>query len=1174
MNLAKWICWTLLSGLALVAAGCSASSDGTVTVGSVVSSLQDLGVDPNGTTTVVTFSQAPGAVNATYFTADGGQTAQTAVLSGAAVTVTWDVRVSPANTISVTGMPGIADGVSTPTTTNAAAPTFTITNTAQNAGIGADTLEVTFAGPRVDETDAEDPTSWTLTVNATALDLTGSALTLNPATQVMTVTLGATANLHSTFTLAATSLVSVADTALSSAPVAGAASGDASSPTLTSVVQNLTADEFGRVVDFTFSEAMSPAFSESSANFAASGSIPATSVSQVTPGLLRVTFNAPMIPGVNTITPSNMMDVHGNTVTPGAQAVTQPSPVVNSYAGNSAVTVTNVGGDYVEATFVQAFDQTSADDLTKWDLVINAVTIDLSLQTVAYDFLNKRLRIDLVDDMVNGQAFTLTGTGVLEVDGQTFSLADASIVSGDVAVPTVTGVLQNRTQDPTGSTLDVSFSEDLIATGVSTTGNWAVTGRTVASVVLLGTPNIARVTVTGGAAVPGIATLDVSGLLDLAGNSLAAVTNHAITSSDSTDPSLVNTNGDAIEGANNDTVTVRFNDDMVQSQVENPAYWTVESPIGTAMDTTGASVSYATATRQATLTFDAATEFFKLGDTYRVSMATMTDIGANTVTTGSLDGSIAFEGNHPYADLVYLESSVNTEVVVRFSEHMDYLTDLYNAGSNVEGVRYVVRDNGGALRGSPNTATLMDSGLGVRLSFGFVISASDTLDVLGCTDLVGNYLYPSLIMALATESATEPALGTQVTPLQAISGESNDLVTVIFDRDLSPWGTENYLNYTVNDGSTNVNLSKADFSFDGSDTVTITLNSATSDSLQAASTYSFTVDGLQTEQGVSMSSSSNVGSLAVTGDTMTPPVIGATSVRLDRATANAVLVFSNEALDPTAAEDEGRWLYNGATLPTTATLLDPTTVRLSFPLNPVAGNNLAFNARDLAGNETGAAAQAILGSESTPPALISVQGTAVAGEGGDYVTVIFDEPVDSSTGLQTSNYTVTNGGTPLNLSSTGAWYDSTLYSMNFFLAAGYEFDSALAIQVTVNNISDYSSNPMPGATALNGIVVGDTTTPPGYLNAFTNFRENAFGLTVDVLFDEAPDQTFITNPFSWSVTGGGAQVVLGVTRIDEDEYRVSLSAALGAGHELEIVAGMPDLAGNLTVAITAVTVTE
>jgi len=411
-------------------------------------------------------------------------------------------------------------------------------------------------------------------------------------------------------------------------------------------------------------------------------------------------------------------------------------------------------------------------------------------------------------------------------------------------------------------------------------------------------------------------------------------------------------------------------------------------------------------------------------------------------------------------------------------------------------------------------------------------------------------------------------------PLQAISGERNDTITVTYDRNVSPWGVSDYNNYDISTGGNSLDLSTATFVFDGDDTIVITLDGSSADSLQAASTYDFSVDDLQSEQGITMTAPSTSLGVAVVGDTVTPPSVGATDVRIDRSNPNAVLVFSTEALDTTTAENEALWDYNSGTTPTLATLVDPTTVRLTLPSTPTGGSTLDFDLTDLAGNNSGALTRTVQSSESSAPALVSVSGISVPGEGGDYVSVVFNEPVDNSTGLSSSNFAVSNGGSSVAITSIGAWHDSTAQSVNFYLASGEEFDAALSLNVTVSNISDHSGNVMPAPVVLGGSITGDTTTPPGVVSAFVNYHEDSFGLLVDVLFDEAPDETFITNPFSWSVTSGSGQVVLGVVQIDEDEYRVALSAALGSGQELEIATGMPDLAGNVTVSATTVTVSE
>lgn len=1172
MTLGKRTCWTILCGLPLLFAGCSG---GTGTAGTVVSAQQDLTTDPTGMSTVVRFSQPITAADAGSFSASGSQTATDVQLYGDSVTVTWSDRVTPSHTVTVTDLPGITDRTVAVTTSDDSAPIFTITDSAMVEGLGGDTLEVTFDGPNVVEADAEDPTSWTLTVGGTALDLTGSTLELDNATQVLEITLGDGANLHSTFTLAATSLISVADVPLATTAVSGTASGDSTAPSLNSVVQNLDEDEFGRVVDFTFDEAMDPTFSEVVTNFAVPSPNIATMVDQPTEGLLRVTFASPVVPGVHEVTLSNMMDVHGNDGPSGAQVVTQPSPVANAFDSSSAETVANTGGDFVQATFVQGFLESTASDTDNWTLVVDGNPIDLSAQTLTYTLSTMTLRIDLDFDMVNGTTWSLTAADVVDVDGETFALGDTGTVGGDTTLPTILSVVQNRTQDPTGQTLDVTFSEDVDADEASSPGNWDVTLRPVDSATVLGTPNVVRLVVTGGAAVPGTATLDAVNVEDMARNQMLPASGVAITSTDTTAPTLISATATAPAGAYNDTIVVWFSDDMVGSEVQSAANWTVESPIGNGLDVALAQITYSSTQRTARLTLSMATgEYFKGGDTFLVSLSTMTDIGGNAVSATPITGTVDAETGRPWADAAWADASINTDVIVRFSEHMDYLDDLYDAGTNVDGTRYELHDSGGISKGLPLSAVVQDGGLGVRLTYGVVVTATDTIDVMGATDLVGNYMFPSLAMPLLVEDADDPELDLPVSPLVAVSGERNDTITIAFDHDLGPFGVESHLNYTIETGGTPLDLSGAEFAFDGDASVVITLNDDTAPSLQAASTYDITIDNLWSEQGVLMSSAKTSLAVAVDGDTATGPTVGAGDVMLDNSDPDALLVFADEALDRTMSEDESRWDYNSGTTPTLAELVDPTTVRLTFATPPVAGNTLQYDVVDLAGNAGGSVTRTVQAVDTSAPLLVSVTGTAVPGVGGDYLTVVFDEPVDQNYGLTLTNYVVTNGGAGITLSSSGSWYDSTTYSVNFYLASGYEFDASSMINVTVANISDHSGNAMSAPVALGGVVGGDTVTPPSVVSAFVNYRESSSGYQVDVLFDEAPDEAFVSDPLNWDTTGGSPETVFAMEKVAEDHYRVILSGALGVGEELEIVTGLPDLAGNAAGAPTSVTVIE
>ena len=139
--------------------------------------------------------------------------------------------------------------------------------------------------------------------NGQALDLTGSTLDLDPGTQILSVTLGAAANLHATFDLAPTSsVISVADVALGTGAIAGAVTTpDATAPTLVSAEQNLTESEFGFVVDFTFSEAMDPVFAITLPSVDAGFPVFASQVEQPADAVLRVTFTEPVIPSLDSV---------------------------------------------------------------------------------------------------------------------------------------------------------------------------------------------------------------------------------------------------------------------------------------------------------------------------------------------------------------------------------------------------------------------------------------------------------------------------------------------------------------------------------------------------------------------------------------------------------------------------------------------------------------------------------------------------------------------------------------------------------------------------------------------------------------------------------------------------------------------------------------------------------
>ncbi|MFN0242775.1 MAG: hypothetical protein ACKVWV_07760 [Planctomycetota bacterium] len=1144
----------LLASLAALSACSSGSSSDA---NAIAAAIQDLTLDPDGTTTVVTFASTGGLAAATTanFEADGGQTAQTVAVNGDEVTITWDERVTPSHEVRAVGLSGVTSVFYAVTTSDDSAPTFAVTDAIQNPALGGDTIEVTFSGVNVVEDLVEDPANWTLTVNGADLDLTGSTFTFDSGAQILDVTLGSLANLHATFALTSSGVESVADVAVDPTPVNGLAAGDNTPPSLVTAEQNLTEDEFGRVVDFTFDEAMDPVFSLGLARYQIASPGIATSVEQPSDEVLRVTFSAPVIPAVDDVTLTGLLDLHGNAFPLTVQAITQPSPVVNAYDGApAATTVQGTLGDFVEIVTTQGFDEDSAEDPANWTVVVDGNSLTMADQTLEYDLLTKTLTIALDFDMKNGDAFTVTAGGVLEVDGQNFALALGGTVSGDVVVPTVASVVQNRDIDDDGLTLDVTFSETLDEATAETTTNYTISGaQNLVSATLL--PSLDKVQLVFDApVVPGDVTLDVDAVEDLAGNAMTAAIGLALTSTDSDAPQPLGALATAVEGAFNDTLVVTFDDAMLESGVETPASWIIESPIGNPIDTTGATVVYDTLSQSATLTLANGVNL-KRGDDFQVEFADMSDVGGNTVTATVLDGDVDFETTLPRVHTIYRESSNLGELVVRFTEPCEFLDDIGGE------TRYELKTNVGVTRGFALTATPLDDGLGVRLFFGMVIALTDTLDVSGVVDLAGNPMFPALAVTTVAEDTATPGLDGGFTTFTTFSGENNDEILVQFDRPMSPWNLLDISNYTIT-GASALDLEGTAITFDGDDTVRIELGIDEGHDLETGAAYDVSVNNVWSAQGIQRTVLDAEIGIAAGGD-VTAPDVAIGKVYLDLSTPGALLVEFDEAIDPIAAQVAASFDLNSGNIATTSQLLGRRNVRLTFGVAPIVGDSLDLVMTDLAGNVSGTVTRAVIGGELDDPLIVSVDGYMEPGYGGDTIEIVFDEPVDPATALERSNYIVRTGTTTLSLASAELGYDSATSTVVIALPGGQEIDGQLALTVTVSGISDFSGNtittPIPVGATRNG-----DTTDPQFESAFVNYRASATGAIVDVLFSEDVDTTFAADAANWTASGGA--VVTAVSMEERNHARVFLSAALGAADTLTMT-GVPDLARNTSGAI-------
>ncbi len=435
--------------------------------------------------------------------------------------------------------------------------------------------------------------------------------------------------------------------------------------------------------------------------------------------------------------------------------------------------------------------------------------------------------------------------------------------------------------------------------------------------------------------------------------------------------------------------------------------------------------------------------------------------------------------------------------------------------------------------------------------------------MIGPTDLAGNPLFPALLLPSIAQDPTPPSLGPGLSTIASVTGEDNDVVTVRFDRPVSPWTITDHVHYTISGPSTIVKRTR-ELTFNGVDAVAIPIRSNSSDyDLLTGQGYDILLDGVTNAQGVPMPGPQTQTGILATGDATGPNVL-AGKTRIDHTNpTTSLLVEFTEAVAPPSATNTANYLYDGVSVPVSAALVSPRVVRISFAVTPLPGHALALNVADRAGNASGALALTVSADDATAPLVASVDGLIRPGFGGDEVHVLFDEPVTPASALSAANYTVQSGGVARSLAGSALSYSSATNQVTIKLAGGQDLKSGGALSVGVSGIKDVAGNQMPTPLQVGGTTTGDST-PPAFSKAFVNHRADPSGAVVDVLFSEDVDGVFATNTSNWTASGGRS--VLAVVLREKNHARVTLSAALLPTGTLQIT-GLLDVAGNASGAI-------
>lgn len=1149
-----------------------------------MSVVQNLTVDPDGETVTVDITGALTDVTTASVEASGGQMPVSVVRTGDSIAVAFDARVTPAHQVRITGVEGISNAWRSVTTSDSRAPRATVISATQDTSdneLGGDSLRVAFfGGPRVVESDVLDLTNWTVTVGGLDMDLTGSMATFDTATQVAELTLGSLANLHATFEVSVVA-ESVAAITVDATDVAGAATGDSVAPAFeggTPVTQNIVeisgGDELGRVVDFDFDEPISPIFGAQPGNFSVvdhAGAIGLTSitrvaVSQTDASVVRVSFSRPVVPGLDEILVDGVVDAHGNPFPAQTVAFTAGSTVANGFDSVTFVTQEGAENDYVEATLTQAIDPDTAELPATWGLNVSGIgAITLADQEISYDLATRTVRVDLDFDVLNTTTAELSAVGAMDIDGESFSLTAAPVAAaGDASPPMLDEVVQNREIDTSGQTIDVRFTEDLDVVEATNTANYTFNPvRTVnaASLVDGSTVRLQLAEV----AIPGDVTLAIAqAVSDPAGNDLGApIGATAMISTDTLAPGITVAAARAEEGPNNDTVTVLFNDEVVQSEVENVLAWSFESPVGNAIDLSAATVSYDSSVGTATLLLGGVSGAALLGtDDFQVTLSGFRDIAGNTTATATSTGSIVAEGNRPGVDSIFAVSGGSgNQIVVRFSEAMGGVDNLYDEMSNATGVRYIHIDSVTSFESSPQTVTSLDDGLGALLTFGSAIDTSGTLSIVGLTDLAGNLLFPVLGSPIAAEVVTAPAMigGPVIT---AVSGTENDTIDVQFNVPMGSWKLLEPSQYSlaVNAGAS-IDLSGSDFSYDGVDTVTITLRDPNISELVASSTFDVQLnvdpnDPLRSSQGIPIAGVDTQAGVAVTGDTTSGPTAVGSRAILHPTDPNGLIVIFDETVDMSVAQTAASYAYN-STVADQVTEYSARAVYAEFSVAVAVAGTLEIQASaavDSAGNPASGLMTLAVQDDSAAPTILGTTAVASEGLGGDVIVIAFDEELDAATAGDRTLYTVSSGGEELRVGA--AQYSSN--DMTVTLIPD-DLPDGGTISVEVSGVTDLFGNAPVSALSDSAVASGDSVVP-SIESMVVNSGFDSTRMTVDVLFSEPVPMDLPSSNLNWSSSGSGS--IDAVDVIAADHVRLTLSSAVQPTDVLTLTAGLTDYAGN------------
>ncbi|MCZ6688490.1 MAG: Ig-like domain-containing protein, partial [Planctomycetota bacterium] len=410
-----------------------------------------------------------------------------------------------------------------------------------------------------------------------------------------------------------------------------------------------------------------------------------------------------------------------------------------------------------------------------------------------------------MDNLAYQGSFRIIVTGVRDVAGNPITPGSflSGTVGGDGASPALLSVNQNLVAGPGGETVDLQFDEAMDPLTANDPVHYAVSGGqlTLSAVLLTGLRQV-RI-VFDSPIVPGVTTIDVADVRDLAGNVIAAIAGRAIGGPDATPPGLSGIGAVAISGLLNDQISVTFTESVDVTDATDLANFALESPTGIPIDMAGSAISYSAASATTTITLSStgpSADNLQFGASAQVTVDNVRDLSGNPIAAGSsFAGTVTGDNTPPQILTVRQDLApdpTGATVEVTFDEALDRASAETSANYTA---------SGGI---GTTSATQTPSGERVQvLLTAPVVSGKDTLSVLAVKDAAGNPMVSASNLTMTSTDSTppvativQPADGADVSQSVTVTGTATDdhsLITAIRVNGMAASTGDDFANWTA-----------------------------------------------------------------------------------------------------------------------------------------------------------------------------------------------------------------------------------------------------------------------------------------------------------------------------------------------------------------------------------------